>query len=166
MIDKAQLQVEVKDMAEKHVAYVRHIGPYKGDTELFKNLFGKLMNWAGPRGLLKFPETQMLTIYNDDPEITDENELRIEACITIPEDAPVEDDIGKMNVPGGKYAVAHFEISDREYEDAWNTVFGEWLPESGYQHDDRPCYELYLNNPEDHPEHKHIVDICIPVKSL
>ncbi|MFA5384645.1 MAG: GyrI-like domain-containing protein [Eubacteriales bacterium] len=27
-------------------------------------------------------------------------------------------------------------------------------------------YELYLNNPEEHPEKKHLVDIYIPVKPL
>jgi hypothetical protein len=51
-----------------------------------------------------------------------------------------------------------------EYEGAWDLVFGVWLPESGYQPDDGPCYELYLNDPKEHPENKHIVDICMPVK--
>lgn len=40
------------------------------------------------------------------------------------------------------------------------------LPESGYQPDDGPCYERYHNNPEEHPEHKHIIDICVPVKPM
>jgi AraC family transcriptional regulator len=43
---------------------------------------------------------------------------------------------------------------------------GDWLPDSGYQPDDRPCYELYHNDPKEHPENKCIVDICIPVKPL
>ena len=51
MKNKGQIQVEVKDMPELHVAYVRHIGPYKGNSQVFENLFGKLMKWAGPRDL-------------------------------------------------------------------------------------------------------------------
>ena len=43
---------------------------------------------------------------------------------------------------------------------------GEWLPESGYQPDDRLCYEIYLNDPTTNPQRKHIVDICEPVKPL
>jgi len=66
----------------------------------------------------------------------------------------------------GKYAIAHFEIAGDEYPQAWNALFAGWLPESGYQPDDGPCYELYLNDPKDHPENKCIVDICIPVKPL
>ena len=62
MNKKEEIQVEVKEMPEMSVAYVRHIGPYAGDEELFKGLYGKLMKWAGPRGLLRFPHTKMLSI--------------------------------------------------------------------------------------------------------
>ena len=90
MKGKNQIKVEVKEMPKLHVAYVRHIGPYKGDSELFERLFGNLMKWAGPRGLLRFPETKVLAVYHDDPKITDEDKLRTSACITIPGDTPVE----------------------------------------------------------------------------
>ena len=167
MTDKnKQVQVEVKDMPELNVAYARHIGPYKGDSEVFKGLFEKLMKWAGPRNLVKFPETKMLCVYHDDPKVTDEAKLRTDACMTVPVDTAVEGEIGSMTIPGGKFAVGHFELAPDEYEDAWKMIFAGWLPESGYQPDDRLCYELYLNNPEEHPEHKCIVDICIPVKPL
>jgi len=167
MKEKNQIKVEVKEMPELHVAYVRHIGPYKGDSKLFEKLFEKLMKWAGPRGLLRFPETKVLAVYHDDPKITDEDKLRTSACITIPKDTPVEGEIGKMAIPGGKFAVARFELAgSEEYEEAWNIVFGGWLPESGYQPGDRLCYELYQNDPKEHPEGIHIVDICIPVKPL
>jgi AraC family transcriptional regulator len=161
-----QTNVEVQDMPELYVAYIRHIGPYKGDQELFGRLFNKLMAWAGPRGLLRFPETKVMTMYHDNPDITDENRLRTDACITVPENTQVEGEIGKMKIPAGKYAVAHFEITPDQYQDAWNAVYGGWLPESGYQPEDGPCYEVYLNDPKQYPEGKHVVDICVPVKPL
>ena len=166
MKDKQQIKVEVKEMPEFHVAYVRHIGPYKGDSQLFEGLFDKLMRWAGPRGLLRFPDTKVLSVYHDDPKITDEEKLRTSACITIPRDTSVEGEIGKMTISGGAFAVASFEINTDEYEEAWDLLMGGWLPDSGYQPDDRLCYEMMLNNPKEHPEGKHIVDICVPVKPL
>jgi AraC family transcriptional regulator len=159
-------EVEVRDIPEFHIAYVRHVGPYAGDSALFGRLFEMLMKWAGPRGLLNFPETQMLTVYHDDPNITDPNKLRISVGISVPEGTPVEGEVGKMKIPGGRYAVARFEIVQEDYTDAWNAVYGGWFPESGYQPADGPCYELYLNNPEEHPEKKHIFDIVVPVKPL
>jgi len=39
--------VEVKDIPEMYVAYIRHIGSYAGDVQLFGNLFNRLCTWAG-----------------------------------------------------------------------------------------------------------------------
>lgn len=167
MKDKMSVNVEVKEMPEFTVAYLRHIGPYAGDSALFERLFTKLFQWAGARDLMKFPETNVLAVYHDDPEVTPEDKLRMSACITVPAETVVDGEIGKMTVPGGKFAVAHFELSGSdEYGPAWNALMGGWLPESGYQPDDRLCYEMYHNNPKEHPEGKHIVDICLPVKPL
>jgi AraC family transcriptional regulator len=160
------INVDVKEVPEMHVAYIRHIGPYKGDTELFGRLFNKLFTWAGARNLLRFPETKVLAVYHDSPEITDENKLRTSVCITVREDTPVDGEVGKMTIPGGTYAIGHFEIDEKGYENAWNSIFGAWLPESGYQPDERPAFEHFLNDPNEHPEHKHIVDIYVPVKPL
>ena len=163
---RLEMKVEVKEMPEMNVAYVRHIGPYKGDARLFQKLSDKLFKWAGPRNLVNFPETKYLIIYHDDPEITDEDKLRVSVCITVPEKTEVDGDIGKMTIPEGKYAMAYFEITADQFQEAWNSVYREWLPESGYQPDDRPCYELYSGDCKGSKDGKFKVDICIPVKPL
>lgn len=157
-----EMNVEVKELPELHVAYVRHIGPYPGIAKAIE----KLMKWAGPRELINFPETTLLGVYHDNPEITEESKLRSSACITVPEGTPVDGEVGKMTIPGGLFAVAHVEIDPDQYGEAWDKLMGEWFPESGYQPDDRMCYEIYLNDPEQHPQGKHIVDICEPVRPL
>lgn len=157
-----EMNVEVKELPELHVAYIRHIGPYPGIAKAIE----KLMKWAGPHGLINFPETTLLGVYHDNPEITEESKLRSSACITVPESTPVDGEVGKMTIPGGLFAVAHVEINEDQYGEAWDKLMGEWFPESGYQPDDRMCYEVYLNDPEQHPKGKHIVDICEPVRPL
>ena len=159
------VMVVVKEFPERTVAYVRYTGPYKSDSALFERLFGKLCSWAGPRSLIIPGETLFFAIYHDNPDITDENKLRVSICLTVPTDTRVDGEIGAMTIPGGKYAVAHFELSPDQYMEAWNVVYGDWLPQSGYQPDDRPCFEMY---PVDAitPEGKHSVDICVPVKPL
>jgi len=155
------MDVKIKDLPEMHVAYCRHIGPYREVGEAFD----RLMNWAGPRGLLNFPETQMLAAYHDDPECTDPQELRSSACITVAPNTEVKGDVGEMDLKSGTYALARFELKDNEYPEAWKSVMN-WFPESGYQPGDGHYFEWYHNNPEEHPEKKCIVDICIPVKPL
>lgn len=161
-----QADVRVEALPETVVAYVRHVGPYKGDAALFERLFTRLFQWAGPRGLTARPDAQVLAVYHDNPEITDEDKLRVSVCLSVPPDTPVNRDIGKMTLKAGRYALARFELAEDEYEQAWNAVYGGWLPESGYQPDDGPCFERYLNDPKTHPEGKCIVEICVPVKPM
>lgn len=158
--------VDVREFEDMFAAYVRYVGPYQGDSDLFERMFNRLFTWAGPRNLLKFPETKVMSVYHDNPDITEEEKLRTSMCITVPENTEVSGDVGLMKIEGGKYAVAHFEIGADEYGRAWETVYGKWLPESGYQPDDKPCFEIYHGDPGEHPEGKHVVDICIPVKPL
>ncbi|WP_148449835.1 AraC family transcriptional regulator [Gorillibacterium timonense] len=158
--------VEVKDLPDMTVAYFRYVGPYQGDSQLFERLHGTLHQWAGPRGLVRYPETQSLVIYHDSPEITDENKLRISVCLTVPEDTQISGEVGKLTIPAGRYALARYVLGADEFQQAWSWVYGEWLPASGYTTDDRPCFEWYHGSPEDHPEGKFTLDICVPVRPL
>jgi len=155
--------VEIIEFPTTTVAYIRYTGAYKGNEKLFEGLWNKLFSWAGPRGLLARADLKSLIIYHDDPNITQEDKLRMSVCISVPENTKVEGEIGKMEIEGGKYAFAHFELSATDFEKAWNWVYGEWLPQSGYQPDDKPCFEMYSSQPENG---KFKVDICIPVKPL
>jgi len=154
-------RVEVREEPERHVAYIRHVGDY---SEIGKAL-GRLARWAGPRRLFR-ADTRMLTVYHDSPDVTPVEKLRSDACITVPIGTKVKRDIGLMTLPGGTYAVAYVEIDETQYGEAWDRLFSDWLPESGYQPDDRPCYELYLNDPRKHPEKKHILEIYEPIRPL
>lgn len=157
--------IEVKKFPDMTVAYVRHVGPYKGNPDLFEKLISRICSWAGSRELLK-PDTKLIAMYHDNPDVTEENKLRVSVCLTMPDNVRVDSEIGKMKIEGGSYAVAHFEINPDEYEQAWAWVYGTWLPESGYQPDDKPCFELYGPDPKEHPQGKHVVDICVPVMPL
>lgn len=158
---KLEYKVEVKDLPAMSVAYARHVGAYN----LIGEAFGRLYHWAGPRGHIG-PDTMHLACYHDDPDLTPPDKLRSSACISVAPGTPTDGDIGSMQVPGGLFAVGHFEIDQTQFGEAWVALMGEWLPSSGYQADDRMCYELYLNDPEKHPQKKFIVEICQPVKPM
>ena len=158
--------IDVRDLPAKTLAYVRHVGPYAGDAALFGRLWEELSRWALPRGLFQPPQTEIMTVYHDDPEITREDQLRISFGITVPEKTAVCGTVGVMELPAGKYVCASFEIDVKEYGDAWKAVCSDWLPQSGWQPGDGPCYEVYLNDPAAHPEHKHLIEIRMSVVPL
>lgn len=157
--------VVIRELPETTVVYVRYIGPYEGDEKLFETLFGKLCSWAGPRNLLE-SDAQFLVIYHDNPEITEKEKLRMSVCLTVPEDTKVEGDIGKLVIPAGEYAVARFKLDSTEYAQAWNWIYSQWLPQSGYVPDDRPSFELYPNDVESEIDGKRVVDIYTPIRKI
>jgi AraC family transcriptional regulator len=164
--DRDPVLVEVKEMPSLHVAYVRYVGRYQGMGEVFEELFKKLMRWAGPRGLLLDRDARLLTVCHDNPDITNDGKLRTSACITVPVNTKVEGEVGSMKIPGGQYAVGHFRLGVEEFAQAWYAMIAGWLPESGYQPDDRFCYELYSNDGNRSSEGKTAVAICVPVRPL
>jgi AraC family transcriptional regulator len=163
--------VTVSQKPEMTVAYVRHTGPYFGDEQLFQRLFTALYKWAAPRNLIKRGVTEEIVIYHDDPDTVAPEKLRISCGISVPAETEVSGEVGKLTLPAGLYAEARFVVDATQFGGARNWVYGVWLPESGYQPDDRQCYEKYIDtDPEaemsDELGRTFTVDICIPVKPL
>ncbi len=156
-----ETKIEVKQLPEMNVIYCRHIGAF---DQIYK-AYEKVIRWATPRKLYDPATTKTISVTHDDPSITDPDKIRQSACILVEEDVKVEGEIGKMTIPAGEYAVGHFELSNHEFQKAWNTMC-LWFTESGYQQGEGNTFEIYHNYYELHPEKKHIVDICIPIKPL
>lgn len=155
---------EIQELSERLVACVSFKGNFAGDTELFARLFGKLCAWAGPKGLIS-PESVFLSSYADDSRTTPPEELRLDVCMSIPEGTDVGDEVQEKRLPGGAYAVMHAELVDpKEYETAWIALV-DWAEKGNYEVDpSRPSYEIYRNDPEEHPQKHHILDLCLSVK--
>jgi len=152
----------VKDLPERHVARIRHVGPYSEAGEAVQRIFA----WGAGKGLVKFPGTDVLAVYYDSPEQVEESKLRLDACISVPEGTTGDGEVKIMTIPGGRSAVAHVELDVNENRKAWDKLFTEWMPQNGVKPDEsRLRYEMYLNNPNQHPEKKAIVDICQPAQS-
>ncbi|EOP39234.1 AraC family transcriptional regulator [Bacillus cereus] len=162
---KVRGNVEIVTADNVNVAYIRHVGTYKELAIAFSKMIEKLFRYATEQNYHVFEDTKVLTIYHDHHEFTEDYQLRTSLCITIPNESAVEtSDIGIMVIPSGKYVVGHFEIFQDEYKGAWNFLYGEWLPNSGYKPRDSYPFEVYRNDPRQHPEHKHIVDIYVPIE--
>lgn len=153
--------VEVKELPKMTVAYIRNIGPWNGDQKLYQSLRNKLFSWAGARGLMGSKDFKYLILYHDDPNVALSDKLRMSLCITVPPETEVDGEIGRMEIEAAKYAVARFELTGHDFQKAWDWIYGQWLPNSGYQPDAKPYFETYPEEPKDG---KFIVDFCIPVK--
>lgn len=85
------------------------------------------------------------------------------AALEVSDFDAVPDGMETLTIPGGQYAVFHYKGSHNNGFDVFSYIFGEWLPASGYELDDRPHFELlgpkYKNGDPDSEE-----EIWIPIK--
>ncbi len=134
--------VEVKELSPMRVIFLRHVGPYNevGAT------WGRLMSWAGMRGVFG-PSMKLLGIVYDDPDVTPTDKIRYEAAVTVSSPMQPEGEIGVMELAGGNYAVAMHQGPYEELGKTYQWIYGGWLPRSGYQLRDVPAFEQYLNSP-------------------
>lgn len=166
MLHRKNIQIEVKNVSEVNLAYIRHIGAFKGEKQKWIGIFQRLVQWASSRDLVHCPGTEYYTVFRDDLTLTDFSKFKTDLCLSVEKPITSQGEVCAGTIPAGKYAVAYFEIDADEYEQAWNILFDDWLPQSGYQPDQRCCFERYLNDPKMHPKNKHMVEFYLSVKPL
>lgn len=161
MISEAVVDVAKVHLPKRTLAYIRNVGPYMGDTQLFGKLFMKVLISMEARGLMR-PDTEAITVYHDDPKTTPPKEQRISVGFTVPEGTAPEAGIEILELPESNYVVGAFEIHPDEYGDAWARTMS-YIEENGLTPSGGPMFESYKNDPKTHEDGKHIVEICIAV---
>ena len=54
----------------------------------------------------------------------------------------IPNDMEKLIIPKGQYAVFHYKGKPSEAEETFKFIYGNWLPNSDYKMDDRPYFAL------------------------
>lgn len=151
------IEIEIKKMPSINVAYITHVGSFEGIGKAYK----KLLKWAYNN---KVSYEKTITVYHDNPNITDISKLRQSACITLKQSVQTRGEINLTTIKEGNYAVGKFEVSFLEFKKAWQSMM-IWIRKNEYKiNNKRGSYEIYHNNFKNHPENKSIIEICIPVE--
>lgn len=153
------MEVRIERIQPMRLAFVRHVGPYPEVGVAW----GKLMSWAGRRGLLG-PRTKILGIVHDDPEVTPPDKVRYDACLVVDARVEPEGEVGVQEIPTGEYAVTTHHGPYERLGETYARLCGEWLPPSGREPTDRPCFEVYRNSPQNTRPEDLLTDICMPLK--
>ncbi|WP_328702875.1 AraC family transcriptional regulator [Arenibaculum pallidiluteum] len=159
-------RVEFREMAPLRLAAIRHVGPYIG----IGPCFDRLGAWAEARNITR-GDARMVGIYHDDPGSVPAAALRSDAGVTL--DAAAEaavaaecaDDgpIRLLTLDGGRHAVILHRGPYAELERAYRWLYQDWLPGSGEEAADRPCFEVYLNSPRSLPPADWLTEIHLPL---
>ncbi|PXX46822.1 AraC family transcriptional regulator [Undibacterium pigrum] len=159
---KYHMEVKIVQLPAVRVAYHRYIGPYgPGVTSFWRS---KVAPWMQVHGL---QDQLCYGIGHDDPSVTAADKCRYDACVTVPDVFASDTQVNIKTLPGGAYAVAKFNGPVTSVNDAWMELMREYLPASGMQCDDRPCFEQFsANSALDSQTGMFSCSLCIPVNAL
>jgi AraC family transcriptional regulator len=152
-----EMQVEIIERRPVSAHVIRHAGPMTKAGETF----ARLWQWQVRHGVAG-RATEAIGIFYGDPEGGDE--FRYFAGVIYPTHVAPEGEVESHQVPGGRYASYRLLGPYDLIHPAFERLYGEWLPASGYVPDDRPALEIYRNNPYSTPANELITDLLIPVR--
>ncbi len=154
------MQPELRTVPDRPVVFVRRTGDYNQSSGA---AWSAICGWAFPRGLVG-PDSRFIGVSHDDPRITTSEQLRYDACITVDRPVTPEGEVGFRVLAGGRTAVFLHQGPYAELHRTYEAIYGAWLPASGEELADAPCYEIYLNTPDNTAPADLRTEICIPLK--
>ena len=156
-----KMNVRIERVPPMRVAFLRHVGPYDEVGSTWDRLLPELGKdgWLGG-------DTMMLGICHDDPEVTPADKIRYDACVTVGESFASSGEIGVQTVAGGEYAVTTHVGPYNQLGRTYTELMGHWLPRSGRELRDAPCFEVYLNDPYGTAPGELLTDIYAPLQSI
>jgi len=157
--------IEIKSIDDMKVVYIRFKGTYVEFRKNSRKLFNKLFDYVNSKELIIPNVTKVLTMYNDNPFITEAKNLRTSFAMTVP-NTITDTDSDEISVTSisGKFIVGHFNISPKEYEEAWQYMYHEYLFKSNEKPRDAIPFELYVTEPPKTMSGKSFTDIYIPIE--
>lgn len=155
--DRPMYPVTTRTEPNRRLAMLAHRGAYSSIGGSFER-FGAI---CAARGL--WPRLgPMIAIYLDNPEAVAEADLRSFAGGEL-HGGDLPDGLEEMTIAGGPTAVLTYTGHYAGLQRAYDSLFGDWLPNSGHEPADLPCYEIYLNNPRDTAPAQLVTEICLPL---
>jgi AraC family transcriptional regulator len=142
------MEAQIETFEPITVAFVRHVGPYDQCAPAWQKLC------STPAVLSRMgPDTLSIGISYDDPDVTEPDKIRFDAC----------DGVDKQCIAGGDYAVMIHKGDYGGLHACYRWLYGEWLPNSGREPKSAPSLEIYRTDPSTTPPEENITEIRVPL---
>ncbi|HBF06941.1 MAG: AraC family transcriptional regulator [Gammaproteobacteria bacterium] len=142
-LEDTNMNIEVKELDRQRVCTLASERGYEPDA--IYRAWDKLIEWATFNGIQQDAQKRFAFAY-DNPTVTPVDKCRYTASVVISEDVQVKSPFLVSEIPKGKYAVLYFKGSPEETIKAQLSIYSDWLPNSGFEPDNFPMLERYLND--------------------
>lgn len=155
------MNVEIVNFAETKVGVLKH----RGAPALINDTVSTFIEWRKTSGLSPQPQSNTYGVAYDDPKTTEPEKFRFDLCGTVTSDVPDNPQgVTTGTIPGGRCARVRHHGSLEAIGATVCGLYGEWLPASGEELRDFPCFFHYINRFPEVAEHELITDIYLPLK--
>jgi AraC family transcriptional regulator len=138
---------------------------HRGSPQFLMSSVARFIDWR--RGCQDSPiaTTRTFGIAYEDPETTNPTDFRFDICGELvgrlhPNAAGVVEKV----IPGGRCAVARHVGSTNAIGQTVHALYASWLPQSGEQLRDFPCFFHYIKRMPAVQEHEQLTDIYLPLR--
>ena len=126
--------------------------------------WGQLMPFLYGNRLMQ-AEVKTMGISHDDPNVTQPENIRYDACAALETQLPLPDGLGKKQIAGGSYAMLLHVGAYEGLSETYGYALTEWLPSSGYELRDAPYFEVYRNRDPRRTKPENLrTEVYIPVQ--
>lgn len=160
-----KMKVNIQTIDDIPVLAVRKQGAYK---EAASEAWQALMSFCYGNKLMT-PTAKSFGISHDNPDITQTELIRYDACLFLGDkgqEKPLEltANIVRDTIKGGKYAIFRHSGSYENLPASYNYIFNVWLQQSEYELRESYCFEQYLNRDPRRTKPENLkTDIFVPL---
>ncbi|WP_276978832.1 AraC family transcriptional regulator [Flavobacterium filum] len=161
-IDLSALNIQgpiIKTIPDLHLAYIRHTGSY----DQVGSSFQQLMFWAATHLVLKIKPVT-IGIVHDNPDLTEEQHIRFDACVLVAKEIKPRGEIGYKKIEGGKFAVFTYKGAYEGFYNVYDYIYNVCLFDNQFELADKPALEWYIKSPPFYKPENFVTDFYVPIQ--
>ena len=160
----ATFAVRVENLPIQHYAYIRVFNPYANPAAIM-SAYARVRVWL-EKHTVPPARLKLIGLSGDDPDITPGEECRYDAGYLLPARGARRGSggVGVTTIAAGPHALATCQGDIHAVVAAWDFLFQVWLPRSGYEPADAPCFEIMHADPAERQYTHFNLECALPLR--
>ncbi|MGB0682937.1 MAG: AraC family transcriptional regulator [Magnetovibrionaceae bacterium] len=157
------MEIRIEDIPRREVIYLRGVGAY---AKVAPKVWDELWAYVKSKDLYK-EFVAAFGICWDDPTGDPAKDRKYDACMALSVSAVPDFDEGIAVewIDGGRYAICRHKGPYRDIGRVFGEIMSVGMNEIEGDYDpERPCLEVYLNDPNLVAPEECLTDLCVPIK--
>jgi len=165
---------EIVNRETTHVVFTRAMGDYFKSSDIAWDKLTVELNKIEEKykdqpqedeNAFDMQRAELMGIYYDDPDVTDEEKIRYDACISWTKeeiDFLNAEGLQTKSIPAGKYIKVLHKGSYESSDDSWYSLYA-WIEKHNIALRDEPSFAKYLNNLGEVKPSELLTEIHVPI---